>query len=78
LANNLAMHVAAMKPTYLQRDDIPESVKQEILAGENGEIALRKYIKRDVLWEQELVTAKKSITVEKHLFGLYKQKKTEF
>ena len=44
-------------------------MKQEILLGENGESALRKYIKRDVLWEQELATAEKSETVGKFLNG---------
>jgi translation elongation factor EF-Ts len=63
------MHIAAMKPTYLQESNIPESVKQEILASENGENALKKYIKRDVLWEQELATAEKSETVGKFLYG---------
>jgi len=30
---------------------------------------LKKYIKRDVLWEQELATADKSETVGKFLYG---------
>jgi len=45
------MHIAAMKPAYLKEDEIPEKVKQEILDGEGGKRALKKYIKRDVLWE---------------------------
>lgn len=51
MANQLAMHIAAMKPTYLKREDIPAHVEKEILESENGERALKKYIKRDVLWE---------------------------
>lgn len=73
MANQLAMHIAAMKPTYLKREDIPAEVEQEILDGENGERALKKYIKRDVLWEQELATAEKSETVGKFLSSQGKQ-----
>lgn len=36
MASQLAMHIAAMKPTFLKEEDIPESVRQEILEGENG------------------------------------------
>ena len=67
------MHIAAMKPTYMKQDMIPEEVKQQILDGDKGEKALKKYIKRDVLWEQELATSEKSMTVGKFL----KQKSRE-
>jgi translation elongation factor EF-Ts len=50
MATQLAMHIAAMKPAYLMESEIPDSVKQEILEGEDGERALKKYIKRDVMW----------------------------
>ena len=40
-----------MKPAYLKESDIPEKVRQDILESENGKKALKKYIKRDVLWE---------------------------
>lgn len=70
------MHIAAMKPVYLKQEDIPESVKTEILQGETGEKGLQKLIKRDVLWEQELATAEKSETVGKFLTSLEKQMKT--
>jgi translation elongation factor EF-Ts len=77
MATQLAMHIAAMKPTFLREEDIPESVKAEILAGENGERALKKYIKRDVMWKQELATASEgSDTVGKFLSGKAKQMKT--
>ena len=65
MASQLTKHIAAMKPAYMKENDIPDSVKQEILDGENGKKALKKYIKRDVLWEQELATAEKSETVGK-------------
>merc|ERR1711924_76050 len=67
MATNLAMHIAAMKPVYLKEEDIPESVKAEVLASEHGERALKKFIKRDVLWHQDLATAEKSETVGKFL-----------
>lgn len=51
VAMDLAMHNAAMKATFVKQQDIPQSVIDEILAGENGEKALKKYIKRDVLYE---------------------------
>jgi len=63
------MHIAAMKPAYLRQEDIPESVRQQILESEDGEKALKKYIRRDVLWEQELATAAKSETVGKFMTG---------
>jgi translation elongation factor EF-Ts len=70
MATQLAMHIAAMKPAYLKEEDIPDAVRQEILAGEGGEGALKKYIKRDVLWMQELATSSKdSDTVGKFLDG---------
>jgi translation elongation factor EF-Ts len=53
----MAMHIAAMKPAFLKEEDIPDKVRQEILEGENGQRALKKYIKRDVMWQQELATA---------------------
>lgn len=71
------MHIAAMKPAYTRIEDIPESVKQEILEGEDGEKALKKYIKRDVLFEQELATAEKSETVDKFLARTSKQMNTQ-
>ena len=77
MASSLAMHIAAMKPTFLKREDIPEHVKEEIIAGEDGEKALKKYIKRDVLWEQELATAEKSETVGRFLESRAKQMKTD-
>ena len=35
------MHIAAMKPTFIKQEDIPESVKQEILESEKGQKALK-------------------------------------
>ena len=64
------MHIAAMKPGYLMESEIPDSIKKEILEGEEGERALKKYIKRDVMWMQELATASEgSDTVGKFLQG---------
>ena len=51
MGQQLALHIAAMKPAFTKEGDIPEKVKQEILESENGKKALKKYIKRDVLWE---------------------------
>jgi translation elongation factor EF-Ts len=63
MANSLTKHIAAMKPTYIKEEFIPESVKNEILESENGQRALKKFIKRDVLWQQELATSEKSESV---------------
>lgn len=57
MATSLTMHIAAMKPSYLKEQDIPDKVRQDILDGENGAKALKKYIKKEILWEQELATA---------------------
>ena len=55
------MHIAAMKPAFLREKDIPDEIKKEILEREDGgEKAFKKYIKRDVLFEQELATAEKA------------------
>lgn len=67
MAQQLSMHIAAMKPTFIKKEDIPESVKNEVLESDKGEKALKQYIKRDVLWEQELATAEKSETVGKFM-----------
>ena len=77
MASSLAMHIAAMKPAFLKKEDIPEKITEEILAGKDGAKALKKYIKRDVLWEQELATAEKSETVGKYLASRSKQMKTD-
>jgi len=66
-----------MKPAYLKESEIPEKVSQDILESEDGKKALKKYIKRDVLFEQELATAEKSMTVGKFLSQSGKKKKTK-
>lgn len=72
------MHIAAMKPAYLRIEDVPEEHKKEIMEREDGgEKALRKFIKRDVLWEQELATAEKAETVGKYIQSRGRAVKTE-
>lgn len=71
------MHNAAMKATYVMKSEIPQDVIDEVLASEGGEKALKKFIKRDVLFEQELATAEKAMTVEKFLKGRGKQMNAE-
>ena len=52
MASSLSMHIAAMKPAYMKIEDVPEEHKKEIMEREDGgEKALKKFIKRDVLWE---------------------------
>lgn len=51
MCQQLSMHIAAMKPVFTKQEDIPEKVKQEILESEKGAKALKRFIKRDVLWE---------------------------
>ena len=77
LASNLAMHIAAMKPSFLKQEDIPDSLKQEILESEKGKKALREFIRRDVLWEQDLATSQKSIRVNKFMNITSKKMKTK-
>ena len=77
MASNLVKHIAAMKPAYTREEDIPDKVRQEILESEKGENALKKYIKRDVLFMQELATAEKSETVGKFMKSKSKAMGTE-
>ena len=52
MATSLAMHIAAMKPVYLTEENIPSTVREEVLSREDGgEKALKKFIKRDVLYK---------------------------
>mmetsp|Transcript_12945 Transcript_12945/g.21903 ORF Transcript_12945/g.21903 Transcript_12945/m.21903 type:complete len:84 (+) Transcript_12945:739-990(+) len=70
------MHIAAMKPAYLLEEDIPEEVKQQVLESENGQKAFKKFVKRDVLFKQELATAEKSETVERFIQSQSRQLKS--
>jgi translation elongation factor EF-Ts len=77
MASQMAMHIAAMKPAFLREEEIPDKVRQEILEGENGERALKKYIKRDVMLKQELATSSEgSETVGKFIKSKSKQMNT--
>lgn len=72
MAQQLSMHIAAMKPTFIKKEDIPEEVQNEILESEKGQKALKQYIKRDVLWEQDLATAEKNESVGKFFSRMQK------
>mmetsp|Transcript_42322 Transcript_42322/g.64920 ORF Transcript_42322/g.64920 Transcript_42322/m.64920 type:complete len:84 (-) Transcript_42322:8-259(-) len=71
------MHSAAMKPSFLKEQDIPDSLREEILASEKGKKALKQFIKRDVLWQQDMATSSKSMSVGKYLAGQARSLKTE-
>ena len=71
------MHNAAMKAVYVKESDVPKNVIDEILAGEDGKKALKKFIKRDVLYEHEFALAEKPMSVAKFMKSTGRQWNTE-
>jgi len=49
LAENLTLHVAAMKPNYLNKREVPKELQDKL--AEEGEKVLWKMIKQEVLME---------------------------
>lgn len=82
IARDVSMHVAAMRPTYIKRDEIPEDIlnhereiikEQAINEGKPIEIAekmvtgrINKYYKEVCLLEQEFVK-NPDVTVEEYV-----------
>ncbi|CDW84465.1 elongation factor ts [Stylonychia lemnae] len=64
LAESLALHIAAMKPTYLNKKEVPEDLKKKLKEEGPKDQALWKMYNRDVLMEQELATTEESIKVK--------------
>lgn len=65
LAENLTLHLAAMKPNYLNKREVPQEVKDKLLS--EGEKILWKMYKSEVLMEQELATSEDTIKVKDYI-----------
>lgn len=67
LTQQLSLHIAAMKPVYLNKKEVPQEVKQELLDKGPGDKALWKMFNSDVLMEQELATSEESLKVKQYI-----------
>lgn len=65
LASQLALHVAAMKPNYLFEAEVPQEVKEKVIAEEEKDKkkALEKFLAREVMMEQELATSDEPLKI---------------
>lgn len=64
LTQQLALHVAAMKPVYLNKKEVPQTLKDEAIAKGPGDKALWALYNREVLMEQELATSEDPLKVK--------------
>lgn len=63
VAKALSMHIAAMKPNYLGKNEVPQEVKDKAM--EIGkEKGLRKLYETEVLYDQELALCEESKSVK--------------
>lgn len=53
-----------MKPTYLNKKEVPEDIKKKLLEEGPADKALWKMYNRDVLMEQELATSEEALKVK--------------
>mmetsp|Transcript_23449 Transcript_23449/g.23097 ORF Transcript_23449/g.23097 Transcript_23449/m.23097 type:complete len:82 (-) Transcript_23449:15-260(-) len=60
------MHIAAMKPAFTNKKEVPEDIKDK-MREIGGEKELWKFFKNQVLVEQELATVEESILVKEYL-----------
>lgn len=66
IAKTLSMHIAAMKPKYLGKNDIPKEVYDKTF--ELGqEKALKKLYTQEVLYDQDLAISDESKTIKQYL-----------
>ena len=66
IATALAMHIAAMKPKYQFKKEIPKEVRDKYME-EGGEKALWKMYGADVFMEQDLATHETDMKVKQYL-----------
>ena len=68
LASSLSLHIAAMKPAYLFKGDLPKEIKEKIMEEqvkeEDKRKALTKLYARDVMMEQELATSDEPLKIK--------------
>lgn len=76
----MAMHIAAMKPVYTTEQDIPAEVRQQVLDEAQDlkpDKVLKKFIKRDVLYEQEFAMSDKFKNVKSYIDAKGREVKTK-
>ena len=66
MSKQLAMHVAAMKPSFLNKKEVPAEDKEKYIL-EGGEKALWKMYKQSVMMEQEFAMLEDSTNVKTFL-----------
>ena len=60
----MAWQIAAMKPTYMNKMEVPEGLKKRLLDEGPQDKALWKMYHQDVLMEQELATSEETMKVK--------------
>jgi translation elongation factor EF-Ts len=73
LAQQLSWHIAAMKPSYLYKSDVPKTMIAELTNEGPSDGRLKKYLTQEVLMEQELATSEEEIRIDE----LIKEKSKE-
>lgn len=53
-----------MRPTYLNKKEVPSTIREKLLAEEHGDKALWKMFNKEVLMEQELATSEENQKVK--------------
>lgn len=64
LTQQLSLHIACMKPVYLNKKEVPQELKQQLLEKGPGDKALWKMFNNEVLMEQELATSEEPLKVK--------------
>ena len=77
MASSLSLHIAAMKPVYLFKKELPAQAREQIMneqaTPEAQKKALEKLLAREVMMEQELATSDEPLKIK----DLLKQKEQE-
>lgn len=74
------MHIAAMKPVYTTEQDIPAEVRQQVLDEAQDlkpDKVLKKFIKRDVLMDQDFAMSDKYKNVKNYIDASGRELKTK-
>ncbi len=68
MAQQLSLHIAAMKPLYLTEGELPQEVRDQVVneqtTPEAKKKALEKLLAREVMMEQELATSEEPLKIK--------------
>ena len=68
MAQQLSLHIAAMKPLYLTESELPQEVRDQVaneqLTPEAKKKAVEKLLAREVMMEQELATSEEPLKIK--------------